>query len=175
MTDSRFGVGSEIVSTNVTDSKNTTDDGSKVKGSEEDSSKSEVNRGSDESEDSTKDEAIRNSSRKKEGFHGEDCDPSNMCTDEEDQFVACLRVPGNGESLLNESLYCVYKSFSFWFSGLSFVSSFLCADAPHLSLLIQNKGTSALLVTITAPGFVRLDKNKVQLLENQDTKVISIC
>lgn len=49
-----------------------------------------------------------------------------------------------------------------------------CADAPHLSLLIQNKGKSALLVTITAPGFVRLEKNKVQLLENEDTKVISI-
>ncbi|VVA93510.1 unnamed protein product [Arabis nemorensis] len=148
LTDSRF-VGSGIVSsTNATDSKNTTDDtklggdGSKIKSSEEDSSKSEVNKGSDESEDSNKDdeEGMSNSSRKKkEGFHGEVCDPSNMCTDEDDQFVACLRVPGN--------------------------------DAPHLSLLIQNKGKSALLVTITAPGFVRLEKNKVQLLENEDTKV----
>ncbi|CAH2048345.1 unnamed protein product [Thlaspi arvense] len=95
-------------------------------------------KGSDESE-SAKEEAVSSSSRKKNGFHGEECDPSNMCTDKDKQFVACLRVPGN--------------------------------DAPHLSLLIQNKGKSALLVTITAPGFVRLEKNKVELLENEDTKV----
>ncbi|XP_024004961.1 uncharacterized protein LOC18009492 isoform X2 [Eutrema salsugineum] len=94
-------------------------------------SKSEGKEGSDE--------AMSNSSRKKQGFHGEECDPSYMCTDEEDHFVACLRVPGN--------------------------------DAPHLSLLIQNIGKDALLVTITAPGFVGLEKNKVELLENEDTKV----
>ncbi|XP_010430573.1 PREDICTED: uncharacterized protein LOC104714804 [Camelina sativa] len=84
-------------------------------------------------------EAVSNSSRKKQGFHGEECDPSNMCTDQEHEFVACLRVPGN--------------------------------DAPDLSLLIQNKGKRALLVTIAAPGFVRLEKNSVQLLQNEDTKV----
>ncbi|KAG2302853.1 hypothetical protein Bca4012_061184 [Brassica carinata] len=44
-------------------------------------------------------------------------------------------------------------------------------DAPHLSLLIQNKAKTALLLTITAPNFVRLETNKVQLLESQDTKV----
>lgn len=44
-------------------------------------------------------------------------------------------------------------------------------DAPHLSLLIQNKAKTALLLTITAPSFVRLETNKVQLLESQDTKV----
>ncbi|XP_021894838.1 uncharacterized protein LOC110812378 isoform X2 [Carica papaya] len=32
---------------------------------------------------------------RKEGARGEECDPSNMCTDEKDKFVACLRVPGN--------------------------------------------------------------------------------
>lgn len=97
LTDTRFG-GSEDV-TNVTDSKsidhskNVTDGTLLSDGG--DSSKSEGKIVSDESE-STKDESITNSSRKKEGFHGEQCDPSNMCTDEEDEFVACLRVPGNG-------------------------------------------------------------------------------
>ncbi|XP_010418503.1 PREDICTED: uncharacterized protein LOC104704074 [Camelina sativa] len=96
---------------------------------------------SDGSETTKEDEeeAVSNSSRKKQGFHGEECDPSNMCTDQEHEFVACLRVPGN--------------------------------DAPDLSLLIQNKGKRALLVTIAAPGFVRLEKNSVQLLQNEDTKV----
>ncbi|KAF8091807.1 hypothetical protein N665_0435s0007 [Sinapis alba] len=44
-------------------------------------------------------------------------------------------------------------------------------DAPHLSLLIQNKAKTALLLTITAPSSVHLETNKVQLLESQDTKV----
>lgn len=115
MTDTRFGGSGIVSSTNVTDSKNTTDDtklggdGSKIKGSEE----SEVNKGSGESKDINKDEdeeeGLSNSSRKKkEGFRGEDCDPSNMCTDEEDQFVACLRVPGNGESLLCLRGFCLF-------------------------------------------------------------------
>uniref|UniRef100_A0A1J3CH60 DUF7356 domain-containing protein n=1 Tax=Noccaea caerulescens TaxID=107243 RepID=A0A1J3CH60_NOCCA len=132
---------SNLTDTNVTDSKNMAGDDTKLghvsntKGSDGDSSKSsEGNR-----ESNKEDEAMSNSSSRKK--QGEECDPSNMCRDEEDQFVACLRVPGN--------------------------------DAPHLSLLIQNKGKNALLVTITAtaPGFVQLDKNKVELLENQDTKV----
>ncbi|CAN8245537.1 unnamed protein product [Cochlearia groenlandica] len=146
--------GFKIVATNVTDSNNTSDattlsdDGSKEEeektkkkkeGSEVDISKSEVNRGSVDESGNTKEDVVSNTLRKKDGFHGEECDPSNMCRDEEDQFVACLRVPGN--------------------------------DAPHLSLLIQNKGKSSLLVTITAPGFIRLEKDKVQLLENEDTKV----
>uniref|UniRef100_A0A1J3IKI9 DUF7356 domain-containing protein n=1 Tax=Noccaea caerulescens TaxID=107243 RepID=A0A1J3IKI9_NOCCA len=126
-----------LTDTNVTDSKNMAKLGqvSNTKGSDGDSSKSsEGNR-----ESNKEDEAVSNSSSRKK--QGEECDPSNMCRDEEDQFVACLRVPGN--------------------------------DAPHLSLLIQNKGKNALLVTITAtaPGFVQLEKNKVELLENQDTKV----
>ncbi|EEF51340.1 putative uncharacterized protein DDB_G0289963 [Ricinus communis] len=29
--------------------------------------------------------------------HVEECDPSNKCTDEENQLVACLRVPGNDQ------------------------------------------------------------------------------
>ncbi|CAN6864697.1 unnamed protein product, partial [Brassica oleracea] len=44
-------------------------------------------------------------------------------------------------------------------------------DAPHLSLLIKNKAKSVLDLTLTAPSFVRLETNKVQLLESQDTKV----
>lgn len=31
-----------------------------------------------------------------EGSRGEECDSSNMCTDEKNKLVACLRVPGNG-------------------------------------------------------------------------------
>ncbi|XVF12984.1 hypothetical protein REPUB_Repub08aG0167500 [Reevesia pubescens] len=31
----------------------------------------------------------------KDGFHGEECDPSNMCMDTNKRFAACLRVPGN--------------------------------------------------------------------------------
>ncbi|XP_010473702.1 PREDICTED: uncharacterized protein LOC104753109 isoform X1 [Camelina sativa] len=103
------------------------------------SAKSEQGKVASDGSETTKEEPLSNSSRKKQGFHGEDCDPSNMCTDQEHEFVACLRVPGN--------------------------------DAPDLSLLIQNKGKRALLVTIAAPGFVRLEKNSVQLLQNEDTKV----
>ncbi|CAH8255853.1 unnamed protein product [Arabidopsis lyrata] len=143
LTDTRFGGGSENVtdsskSITIDHSKNSTNDddtqlgdGSKMIGS--DSSKS------GESENTKEEDAMSDSSRKKEGFHGEECDPSNMCTDDQHEFAACLRVPGN--------------------------------DAPHLSLLIQNKGKRPLIVTITAPGFVRLEKDKVQLLQNEDTKV----
>ncbi|KAL1209144.1 hypothetical protein V5N11_028697 [Cardamine amara subsp. amara] len=142
LTDTRIG-GSDNV-TNVIDSKsrdhskNSTSDTLLSDGGDS-SSNIEEKIGSDVESESTKEESVTNSSRKKEVFHGEQCDPSNMCTDEEDEFVACLRVPGN--------------------------------DAPHLSLLIQNKGKSDLLVTITAPGSVRLEKDKVQLLANEDTKV----
>ncbi|KHG18055.1 hypothetical protein F383_23609 [Gossypium arboreum] len=31
----------------------------------------------------------------KDGFRGEECDPSNMCMDKNKRFAACLRVPGN--------------------------------------------------------------------------------
>ncbi|EOA35354.1 hypothetical protein CARUB_v10020548mg [Capsella rubella] len=152
LTDTRFVAGSEIAVNNVTDSKSIIDhsknstngdsqlgDGSKMMGDGGDSTSGKSEEGKIASETTKEEEPGSNSSRKKQGFHGEECDPSNMCTDQEDEFVACLRVPGN--------------------------------DAPHLSLLIQNKGKRALLVTITAPGFVRLEKNKVQLLQNEDTKV----
>ncbi|KAG7584640.1 hypothetical protein ISN45_Aa02g000410 [Arabidopsis thaliana x Arabidopsis arenosa] len=151
LTDTRFGGGSDNVtdsskSITIDHSKNSTNDddtqlgdGSKMIGS--DSSKSDQGKIASDESDNTKEEeeATSNSSRNKQGFHGEECDPSNMCTDDEHEFAACLRVPGN--------------------------------DAPHLSLLIQNKGKRALIVTITAPGFVRLEKDKVQLLQNEDTKV----
>ncbi|GLT67923.1 hypothetical protein SLA2020_401960 [Shorea laevis] len=32
---------------------------------------------------------------RKDGFRGEECDPSTMRTDEDRKFVACLQVPGN--------------------------------------------------------------------------------
>ncbi|KAL6180399.1 hypothetical protein ACLB2K_047062 [Fragaria x ananassa] len=44
-------------------------------------------------------------------------------------------------------------------------------DSPHLSLLIQNKGKDPLVVTISAPEFVWLDKTKVQLKEKDNAKV----
>lgn len=44
-------------------------------------------------------------------------------------------------------------------------------NSPHLSLLIQNKGKDPVVVTISAPDFVRLDKTKVQLKEKADAKV----
>lgn len=31
-----------------------------------------------------------------DGFRGEECDPSTMCTDKDNNFVACFQVPGNG-------------------------------------------------------------------------------
>lgn len=181
MTDTRFGGGSENVtdsskSITIDHSKNSTNDddtqlgdGSKMIGS--DSSKS------GESENTKEEDAMSDSSRKKEGFHGEECDPSNMCTDDQHEFAACLRVPGNGESLLNLFIYIVSKTDIFLVLGfeLCFFFHHSCVDAPHLSLLIQNKGKRALIVTITAPGFVRLEKDKVQLLQNEDTKVIPIC
>lgn len=69
-------------------------------------------------------------------------------------------------SLLLASLFLFQRD-----SG--FETAFLCADAPHLSLLIKNKAKSVLDLTLTAPSFVRLETNKVRLLESQDTKVIT--
>ncbi|MBA0794311.1 hypothetical protein Gohar_018655, partial [Gossypium harknessii] len=37
----------------------------------------------------------------KDGFRGEECDPSNMCMDKNKRFAACLRVPGNESSDLS--------------------------------------------------------------------------
>lgn len=45
------------------------------------------------------------------------------------------------------------------------------SDSPHLSLLIKNKAKGPLLVTIVAPGFVKLDKTKIQLEEKENGKV----
>ncbi|XP_010545203.1 PREDICTED: uncharacterized protein LOC104817649 [Tarenaya hassleriana] len=151
-TDTRLG-GSELVTNDTTNAKKTDDSVNMEdkqwhstgnddirKGKEElDDASSKANYGEKRANDEMGSEDMNTSSRKKEGFHGEECDPSNMCTNEEDHFVACLRVPGN--------------------------------DSPRLSLLIQNKGKSPLLVTISAPAFVRLEKSKVQLLKNEDKKV----
>ncbi|GKB76749.1 hypothetical protein Tco_0943644, partial [Tanacetum coccineum] len=42
----------------------------------------------------------------------------------------------------------------------------------EVSLLIQNKGKGLLDVDISAPDFIRLDKTKVQIQENDDQKVM---
>ncbi|XP_023746126.1 uncharacterized protein LOC111894280 [Lactuca sativa] len=45
-------------------------------------------------------------------------------------------------------------------------------ESTEVSLLIQNKGKGLLVVDITAPEFVRLDKTNVQIQENDDQKVM---
>ncbi|KAL5989297.1 hypothetical protein ACLOJK_010187 [Asimina triloba] len=45
-------------------------------------------------------------------------------------------------------------------------------ESPDLSLLIQNRGTESLTVTITAPSVVNLEKTTVQLPKNEDEKVV---
>ncbi|XP_021757653.1 uncharacterized protein LOC110722683 [Chenopodium quinoa] len=44
-------------------------------------------------------------------------------------------------------------------------------DSPDLSLLIRNKGSEPVTVTITAPEFVQLEETKVQLQQKEDKKV----
>lgn len=44
-------------------------------------------------------------------------------------------------------------------------------DSPDLSLLIQNKVKGPLTVRISAPDYVRLEKTKVQLSENEDNEL----
>ncbi|KAL2925859.1 Phosphate acyltransferase [Bienertia sinuspersici] len=44
-------------------------------------------------------------------------------------------------------------------------------DSPDLSLLIQNKGSESVIVTITAPQYVQLEETKVQLQQKEDKKV----
>ncbi|KVH95345.1 uncharacterized protein LOC112527631 [Cynara cardunculus var. scolymus] len=45
-------------------------------------------------------------------------------------------------------------------------------DSTEVSLLIQNKGKGLLDVDINAPDFVRLEKTKIQIQENDDQKVM---
>ncbi|CAN6718575.1 unnamed protein product [Malus baccata var. baccata] len=72
-----------------------------------------------------------------------ECDTSNICTNEGNQLVACLKILGN----------CYYFS-----------------DSHHLSLLIKNMAKGPLLVTIVTPDFVRLDETKIQLEEKENRK-----
>ncbi|XP_021754344.1 uncharacterized protein LOC110719672 [Chenopodium quinoa] len=44
-------------------------------------------------------------------------------------------------------------------------------DSPDLSLLIRNKGSEPVTVTITAPEYVQLEETKVQLQQKEDKKV----
>ncbi|XP_065858669.1 uncharacterized protein [Euphorbia lathyris] len=69
----------------------------------------------------------------------EDCDPSNKCIDDENNFFACLRVPGDGDL--------------------------------QYSLLIQNKAKKAIVVAISAPDFVKLEKTEIQLKPEANQKV----
>lgn len=128
--------------TNTTNQLGASSDGSETKQPIVDDSTSQKNIGGGGSDESESSATTSsNSSSSRKKKEGEDCDPSYMCSDDQHLFLACLRVPGDDD------------------------------DAPHLSLLIKNKAKSALLLTITAPSFVRLDTNKVQLPESQDTKV----
>lgn len=154
-------------STNITTTTNqlgATSDGSETKQPIVDDSTSQKSiggGGSDESESSAATTSNSSSSSRKKK-QGEDCDPSYMCSDDQHLFLACLRVPGDDDG----------QSLSFPLHLLLFYSLILVnADAPHLSLLIKNKAKAALLLTITAPSFVRLETNQVQLPESQDTKV----
>ncbi|KAM1185621.1 hypothetical protein ACFX2G_015215 [Malus domestica] len=79
----------------------------------------------------------------KEGTWSEECDTSNICTDEGNQLVACLKVLGNGYHFSNSH---------------------------HLSLLIKNMAKGPLLVTIVTPDFVQLDETKIQLEEKENRK-----
>ncbi|XP_018452023.1 uncharacterized protein LOC108823339 [Raphanus sativus] len=133
-------------STNITTTTNqlgATSDGSETKQPIVDDSTSQKSIGGGGSDESESSAATtsNSSSSSRKKKQGEDCDPSYMCSDDQHLFLACLRVPGDDD------------------------------DAPHLSLLIKNKAKAALLLTITAPSFVRLETNKVQLPESQDTKV----
>lgn len=87
--------------------------------------------------------------------------------------LICVLMTNTSFSLVSVSLVMMMVSLYpflciFFYSTLSILVN---ADAPHLSLLIKNKAKAALLLTITAPSFVRLETNKVQLPESQDTKV----
>ncbi|KAI3907060.1 hypothetical protein MKX01_027961 [Papaver californicum] len=44
-------------------------------------------------------------------------------------------------------------------------------DSPDYSLLIQNKGTNPLSISISAPKYVRLEESIIQLLQKEDKKV----
>ncbi|KAI3501399.1 hypothetical protein L1887_29267 [Cichorium endivia] len=83
------------------------------------------------------------SSMGKGSFGGEQCDSSFKCT------------IGNDEN-----------------HGMVACLSVPGDDSTEVSLLIQNKGKGLLDVDIAAPEFVRLDKTKIQIQENDDQKVM---
>ncbi|KAI7730915.1 hypothetical protein M8C21_013337 [Ambrosia artemisiifolia] len=80
---------------------------------------------------------------RKGSFRGEQCDSSFKCT------------IGNGES-----------------HGMIACLSVPGDESTQVSLIIQNKGKGLLDVNISAPDFVRLDKPKVTIQENDDEKVM---
>lgn len=80
---------------------------------------------------------------RKGSFRGELCDSSFKCT------------IGDGEN-----------------HGLIACLSVPGDESTEVSLLIQNKGKGLLDVDISAPDFVRLDKSKIQIQENDDQKVM---
>ncbi|MBA0858719.1 hypothetical protein Goshw_030226, partial [Gossypium schwendimanii] len=114
-----------------------------------------------------------------DGFQVEECNSSNMCTDTNKRFAACLRVPGNGKYPLTingckfptiaKSMNCHYDHVRQYLAFLTLVCNI--PDSPNLLLVIQNKGKGPLTLKISAPAFVHLDEMDVELQENQDTKV----
>ncbi|KAL8253819.1 hypothetical protein R6Q59_032040 [Mikania micrantha] len=82
------------------------------------------------------------SSMRKGSFQGEQCDSSFKCS------------VVNGEN-----------------HGMIACLSVPGDESTEVSLLIQNKGKGLLDVDISAPDFVRLDKTKFQIQENDDQKV----
>ncbi|MBA0801051.1 hypothetical protein Gohar_011442 [Gossypium harknessii] len=114
-----------------------------------------------------------------DGFQVEECNSSNMCTDTNKRFAACLRVPGNGKYPLTingckfptiaKSMNCHYDHIRQYLAFLTLVCNI--PDSPNLLLVIQNKGKGPLNLKISAPAFVHLDEMDVELQENQDTKV----
>ncbi|MFQ6632261.1 hypothetical protein Gotur_008613 [Gossypium turneri] len=113
-----------------------------------------------------------------DGFQVEECNSSNMCTDTNKRFAACLRVPGNGKYPLTingckfptiaKSMNCHYDHIRQYLAFLTLVCNI--PDSPNLLLVIQNKGKGPLNLKISAPAFVHLDEMDVELQENQDTK-----
>lgn len=114
------------------------------------------------------------------GFQVEECNSSNMCTDTNKRFAACLQVPRNGRYPLTQhgckfptmekSMNCHDDHIRQYLAFLTLVCNI--PDSPNLLLVIQNKGKGPLTLKISAPAFVHLDEMDVELQENNDTKVI---
>ncbi|XWS48807.1 hypothetical protein CRYUN_Cryun13aG0108200 [Craigia yunnanensis] len=70
-------------------------DGEKKENLDDSVDPKEVNKEKDNTQDSVPPPPPPPRPTRKDGFHGEECDSSNMCMDKNKRFAACLRVPGN--------------------------------------------------------------------------------